>query len=133
MSDKVTVYSKTSIRSLATVAKFLTSEGSPPSGQSDLVNKAVSTLADHIVAQELTEPVVSEKQAIKVLKNMGITWNRGSRGRDQIHKKLQGKPSVRQESQTKEFKQNIDDLDPDQVAKEAKKIRQQMEESKQDA
>lgn len=94
MSDKVTVYSKIDIKSLAIVGKFLEQEGIRPKGQSDLTNQAVKILANHLVQTGLVEPTANKQTAIEELRDMGITWSRGSRGRKEIEKNLGGKPST---------------------------------------
>lgn len=94
MSDRVTVYSKVDIKSLAIVGKFLAQEGIRPKGQSDLTNQAVKILANHLVKTGLVEPTANKQKAIKELRDIGITWSRGSRGRKEIEKNLGGKPDV---------------------------------------
>lgn len=94
MSDRVTVYSKIDIKALAIVGKFLAQEGAHPKGQSDLANSGIKVLASHLVKMDLVEPTPSKQTAIKELKELGITWDRGSRGRKDIEKNLGGKPDV---------------------------------------
>lgn len=124
MSDRVTVYSKVDIKSLAIIAKFLAQEGVPPKGQSDLVNQGIKVLADHLIRTDITTPVSSKRHAVEELKELGITWDRGSRGRKDIQKNLGGKPST--DVAKKAPRTEEGGLDLEQLQREAEEVHREV-------
>lgn len=116
MSNRVTVYSKIDIRSLATIAKFLFREGRPPKSQSDLANTAIEVFADYLVSNDIAKETPTKEEAIEDLKDLGITWSRGSRGRKDVLSALDKKGSSPKVSQ--ETKESTSMRDLEETAKE---------------
>lgn len=85
------IYARVNVKELAALVRYYDMLGQRPRSKSDMLDLIVSH--HHVVLEKYGTPplipVTSESEATAILENYGMTWEKGTRGANQLLSSLQ--------------------------------------------